>query len=332
MKKIFTLLVLTAIAGGSATAQFRLNCKIRAIGSVKVTLTNLNNDTLINGVVRSGEEFSSGILDIKEDLYMLSIGMIKRDVILGNSPIQIKGFVDAKNENTSNIQIIGSPQSDSLYNALGLFKNWGKGAWDWTKIENGFSPMVLTSVVVQNEQFFAQKYEILKLLNESYSYEVKKNLLSSRIREIFTTADNFKVGAKLTDFTLPDRNGVMHSTSQMRDKLILVDFWASWCGPCRKEMKSLQNIYEEIKGDDLVFISVSLDDDREKWIKAMDTDKIPWLALWDDRGFYNTPFQKQYGFSQIPFIILIGKDGKILARGLRGEDVKAEILKHRNKK
>ena len=95
-------------------------------------------------------------------------------------------------------------------------------------------------------------------------------------------------------------------------------------------MKSLHKIYEELKGDDLVFISISLDDNRSDWIKALDTDNIPWLALWDEDGFDNSKLREQFGFSQIPFIVLIGKDGKLAARNLRGEDVKNKIIELRN--
>lgn len=297
-----------------------------------LTLTDLNSDTLINQTIKNGEECMIGPIDIKKDLYKLTIGKTKRDVILSNTPIQIKGFIDAKSDANSNIQITGTPLSDSLYTAEGTFKSWGKGSWNWDTVKDKFSAEVLTSVVVLNEPFFAQKYEILKLLKESYPCEINNNLLSNKIMERFQIADNFKVGANVKDFTLPDVNGTKFSLSKMRGKLILIDFWASWCGPCRKEMKSLQEIYKEIKGDDLEFISVSLDDKREDWIKAMNTDKIPWLALWDDSGFKNTKFQNLFGFSQIPFILLIGKDGTILSRGLRGEEVKTEILKYRNKK
>ena len=109
---------------------------------------------------------------------------------------------------------------------------------------------------------------------------------------------------------------------------------AKWCGPCRKEMRSMLTIYNDLKADDLEFISVSLDDSEAKWRKMLDEEKLPWVMLWDKTGFpknSKTPsaIQAAYGFYSIPFLVVIDKEGKLAARNVRGEQVREAILKIR---
>ena len=143
----------------------------------------------------------------------------------------------------------------------------------------------------------------------------------------------FAVGTQAFNFNYVDPEGNMVRLSDFRGKLVLIDFWASWCGPCRHEMKSLLPIYNDLKGDDLVFISISLDKREKDWRKMLETENLPWVMLWNKEGFTigDTPneIQKAYSFYGIPFILLVDEEGKILERGLRGEQVREAILKAR---
>lgn len=137
------------------------------------------------------------------------------------------------------------------------------------------------------------------------------------------------IGKMAKDFTQNDVNGQPVTLSSYRGKYVLVDFWASWCKPCRAENPNVKAAYERFKDKNFTVLGVSLDEDKGKWIKAIETDQLPWTQVSDLGGFKNAA-AILYGVQAIPSNVLIGPDGTVLAVGLRGEDLErklAEVLK-----
>ena len=131
---------------------------------------------------------------------------------------------------------------------------------------------------------------------------------------------------KFIDFKAVQQDGkeVKLSDYVGKGKYVLVDFWASWCGPCREEIPNLKDIYYQFKGDRFDIVGAPVFDRVEKTLQAVDALGIPWNQI------LNVPesVSKAYGFNYIPYIILIGPDGTILARDLRGDDIKATVKKY----
>lgn len=332
MKNKISLLFALLIIFQTADAQFQISGKLRTLRPVTLSLRNLNDSLVWSVDISNSREFASGKINIKEDLYKLKIGDFESFIILENRPISIKGFLDDKNISNTDLFFDGQQLCLSFKSAeLEFLKGDSKG-WSFNAIKDKYPGIVLASIIYVYNNFFNTKIESVKEAVLKNSGHDSNPLVIKHLLEKNEKMSVFALGADLIDFSLPDSSGKLHHTSDFKGKIILLDFWASWCGPCRVEMKSLQKIHEEIKGDDLIFISISLDDDRSKWIKALETDNIPWLALWDEDGFDNSEFRTQFGFNQIPFIALIDANGRLIARNLRGEDVKSEILKLRNNK
>ena len=133
-------------------------------------------------------------------------------------------------------------------------------------------------------------------------------------------------GQKFTDFEMqtPDGKAVKLSDYAGKNKLVLVDFWASWCGPCRQEMPEVVEIYKEYKGKGLEIVGVSLDRDAEAWKKGIKDLKITWPQM-SDLKYWECEGAQIYAVNSIPHTMLIDAEGTIVARGLRGEDLKAKI-------
>jgi thiol-disulfide isomerase/thioredoxin len=132
------------------------------------------------------------------------------------------------------------------------------------------------------------------------------------------------VGEIAPDLKFKDKNGKEVSISSFKGKVLIVDFWASWCGPCKAEIPKLKAIYNDFKNNKKVaFLSISIDEKRENWLKALDNEKMEWTQLLAPNS--GKEALEKYQFKGIPFIIAIGADGHIFRKNLRGEAVREAI-------
>ena len=137
---------------------------------------------------------------------------------------------------------------------------------------------------------------------------------------------NVGIGQPAPGFSQNTPEGKMVSLADYRGKYVLVDFWASWCGPCRAENPAVTKVYNEYKGRNFDILGVSLDNKktREKWVQAIADDHLAWTQVSDLKGFENAAAQR-YAVHGIPQNFLVGPDGKIVAVNLRGESLKATL-------
>jgi len=157
-------------------------------------------------------------------------------------------------------------------------------------------------------------------LYDALSSEAQQNATAKELKDKIDLARRVAIGTKAPDFTMKDTSGSMVSLSGFRGKYVLIDFWASWCGPCRKENPNVVKAYKQYKDHNFTVLGVSLDRPGAKasWEKAIHDDGLLWTQV-SDLQYFNTAAVKLYGVIGIPQNFLISPDGTLIATNLRGE-------------
>ena len=161
-------------------------------------------------------------------------------------------------------------------------------------------------------------------LYNRFSAQVKATDMGRSSLEKINIARRRQTGMKSTDFTQTDLNGKEFTLSSLRGKYVLVDFWASWCVPCRAENPNLVKAYEQLKSKNFEVVGVSLDMGKPEWAAAVKKDNLPWIHVSDLKGWKNA-VAAMYGINSVPQNLLINPEGVIIAKDLRGENLTEKL-------
>jgi thiol-disulfide isomerase/thioredoxin len=215
--------------------------------------------------------------------------------------------------------------TDSLYEVLQLLQSERhKLVADFVQQKPSSSVNVYALITNFSFDFDAKLLETaLYSLNEKAKASHDWKYLDT---EVLQPAKATNIGNLAPEFSITDSSGGELRIRDMKGKVVLLDFWASWCAPCRALTKQLKPLYDKYKNEGLEIVSISLDRNESAWKKASARDRITWKNFCDLKGFSNIAV-RTYGVKALPANFLIDRNGKIIARHIRGKSLEIEISK-----
>jgi len=168
--------------------------------------------------------------------------------------------------------------------------------------------------------------DTVSVLYNSFSKEVKSTDFGKKIFDFLSLNQNIKIGDKFVDFSQTDTSNKKINLSDFKGKVILLEFWGSWCGPCREENPSLLKIYNDYRSMGFEIFGVATETDKKQWIKAIKTDGLTWTNVTDLKGSRNKA-ALIYGVSGYPMNFLIDRNGTIVAKEVYGDNLRKLLIK-----
>ncbi|WP_340111050.1 TlpA disulfide reductase family protein [Maribellus mangrovi] len=186
----------------------------------------------------------------------------------------------------------------------------------------------VTPVILNNIQYGKEAAELEEMVT-ALDPKIQEVPSVVTLKEKIEKLKKVAVGQIAPDFTQndPEGNPVKFSDVYSQNELTLLDFWASWCGPCRRENPNVVAVYDEFHDKGFTVFGVSLDRDKEAWLKGIEDDGLTWTQV-SDLAYWNNEVAQAYAVSSIPHSILIGKDGTIIAKNKRGDELREAVQEY----
>lgn len=355
-KPALIVILLFPFTGFSQSAGYTISGNVSGLtegSEVKITTTHTEPQTQAVSKVVKGKFLLKGNVE-EPGLYFLVMDNAQPQYLfLDNSHIGIEG----KKADLKNLKVAGSAAHEDFQyfkkifdplvgelSAVAAQLNRGPAAEERAVLEVKYDS-ISALVQVGIDQFIVQKpasyvspflltitlqmNDDLALLESRFNKldpAIKKSRIGTSLYQHIVSSRAGQIGSEAIDFTQPDVNGKPVSLSSFRGKYVLVDFWASWCRPCRIENPNVVENYNKFKDRNFTVLGVSLDrpGQKESWIKAIEQDKLTWTNV-SDLKFWQNEAAQLYKVTGIPFNILIDPNGKVIARNLRGPDLEAKL-------
>lgn len=294
------------------------------------------------------------------DYYVLRFGKNHVNIILRDKS-DIKVYGDGANFSEF-VNIVGSAESENMNEYLKLANDWNlKSNQAIQAIQTNPTIKDSMNAVMANEfkrfqsqqKSFIQRHSnsaalfpvlssidpnsdfagyesVVKQLNTAFPKSptiqgIQKNYETLKLKRVAN--DPLAPGKLAPDFEENMVDGTTMRLSDLKGKVVLLDFWASWCGPCRRENPAVVNLYNKYKDDGFTVMSVSLDKSKEKWVAAIEKDNLSWPYHVSDLAQWSSKVAKLYGVRGIPFTVLIDQEGKIVKTKLRGAALGQELAR-----
>lgn len=191
-------------------------------------------------------------------------------------------------------------------------------------VESNPKSMVSLDIIIDEIGGKVPDYNVVEPLFRKLSTEVKSSAMGKKFSESLSKLKATSIGEIAPDFAQSDVSGKLIKLSDLRGKYVLIDFWASWCLPCRKENPHVLKAYEKYKEKGFEIIGISLDNNKSAWQKAIADDKLTWINVSDLKGRRNEASEMYY-ITAIPQNFLLDTEGKIVGKNLRGENLQKKL-------
>jgi peroxiredoxin len=182
----------------------------------------------------------------------------------------------------------------------------------------------LTTILATDYMDPIDNFSFMDTIATNLKQKYPNSTLAKKFIEKTEKVRNISLGQIAPEINLVNPDGKEIALSSLKGKYVLIDFWASWCKPCREENPNVVRLYNQYKDKSFEILGVSLDDNKENWVKAINDDKLTWPHVSDLKGWESTA-AATYQISQIPTTYLLDKEGKIIARNLRGVELENKL-------
>ena len=360
MRNVLVILMfaLTIFSCQSAKDEYSIKGTIAGVESGKVYLQKIvdGQPQTVDTATISGGKFT-----FKGKMEMPDIRLLRLDerdyfaqFFLDNSSISI----EAKKDSLRNTKITGSPTHDVFKIYISEMERLNKevmalqdkyqSAMSTNDTNTADKAKIDYQAMIDNNKVFTKNFvkehgnsvvaayitlyqlapqidgsELEELAN-GLAPEIAKSEYVVKLKELVAEQKKTAIGAVAPEFSMNDQEGKAIALSSLKGKVVLIDFWASWCGPCRQENPNVVKVYQKYHGKGFEILGVSLDQRKEDWLKAIKDDNLTWLHV-SDLQYWQNAAARLYGVNAIPQSFLLDKDGKIIAKGLRGEQLEKKL-------